>query len=151
MLQEKKTTNEQLIANCVLMEGHEEIVMAKWPKFRADVFEFLCRYEWRYGENPTCLDDDAHPITVEQASPEWMFFFTRRHPLPLKFVLPDELIGDGFTGDKTVLCIEPIRGVTICHEWWLGESVLVPPGSPFPLHAETWQWSGRGRVSSSMD
>ena len=105
--------------------------MAKWPKFRADVFEFLCRYEWRYGENPTCLDDDAHPITVEQASPDWMFFFTRRHPLPLKFVLPDKHIGDGFTGDKTVLCIEPIRGVTICHEWWLGESVLVPPGSPF--------------------
>jgi len=132
---------EQLIANCISMEGNEGIVGAKWPKFRDDLFEFLCGCEWRDGEHPTCLDDYAHPITVEQAPPEWMFFFTRRYPLPLKFVLRDKHIGDGFIRDKTVFCIEPIRDVTIRHEWWLGESVLVPPGSPLPLHAETWQWT----------
>ncbi len=132
---------EQPIANCIWMRGNDEIVAVEWPKLRDRVFEFLCRYQWRDGEHPTCLDDDAHPITVEQAPPDWMLFFTRRHPLPLKFVLLDKHIGDEFRSDETVFCIAPIRGVKICHEWWLAESVLVPPNSPFPLHAEIWQWT----------
>ena len=141
MLEDKKTMTEQWIANCISMEGNEEIVAVEWPKFRDDVFKFLCGYEWRDGEHPTCQDDDAHPITVEQAPPEWMFFFTRRYPLPLKFVLPDAHIGDELRSDETVLCIPPIHGVNICHEWWLGKSALVSRGSSFLLHAETWQWA----------
>jgi hypothetical protein len=133
--------NEQRIANCISMQGNEKIVAVEWPKLRDRVFEFLCQYQWRDGEYATCLDDDARPLTVEQVPPDWMLFFTRRHPLPLKFVLPDNHIGDAFGSDKTVLCIAPIRGVIICHEWWLGESVLVPRGSSFLVHAETWHWT----------
>jgi hypothetical protein len=131
---------EQPIANCIWMRGNDEIVAAKWPKLRDEVFEFLCGYELRDSEHPTCLDEYGQPITVEQAPPDWMLFFTRRHPLPLKFVLPDAHIGDEFRSDETALCIAPIYGVTICHEWWLGKSALVSPGSSFLLHAETWQW-----------
>lgn len=132
---------EQLIANCISMEGNEETVAVEWPKLREQVFEFLCRYQWRVGEKPTCIDQHGNQIRVEAATPDWMEFITRRYPLPLKFTLPDTDIGEGVSRDETVLRIAPIYGLSITHEWWIRNSVQMSGGLPYPLHAETWHWT----------
>lgn len=137
---------EQQFANCIWMDGNEETVAVEWPKFRERVFDFLCRCQWRVGEKPTCFDQYGNEISIEAATPDWLEFSTRRFPLPVKFVLPDTDIGESFEHDEAALCIAPIYGVAVTHEWWIRNPVQMSAGLPNPTHSETWHWFAEGLV-----
>jgi hypothetical protein len=137
---------EQQFANCISMDGNEETVAVEWPRLRKRVFDFLCRCQWRVGERPTCFDQYGNEISIEAATPDWLEFSTRRFPLPVKFVLPDTDIGASFEHDEAVLCIAPIYGVWVTHDWWIRNPVQMSAGLPNPMHSETWHWTEEGLV-----
>jgi hypothetical protein len=134
---------EQQFANCISMDGNEETVAVEWPRLRKRVFDFLCRYQWRVGEKPTCLDQQGDEISVEAVMPDWMEFITRRYPLPVKFVLPVTRIT---ARASRSLRLAPIYGVCVTHEWWIENPVHMSADLPNPMHSETWHWSAEGLV-----